>query len=164
MKIFRSELQVGLKKKLFEIPSKSMEQDSIQFYDDSIKCTISSEKSPHGYYLRGELNIPFLEQCDRCLANYKIKHEINFSILLTDKKELITNEELDVVYFTEQQDNIDIAPVLIEYMILDRSLKKLCDKDCKGMCPFCGCNLNEENCNCMNVKANLRWDSLNKLN
>lgn len=164
MKVFRSELQVGLKKKLFEIPSKSMDLDSIRFYENSIKCTISSEKSPHGYYLRGELNIPFLEQCDRCLADFKTEHDVDFSILFTDNKELVTDEEFDVVYFTEQQDNIDIAPVLMEYMILDRSLKKLCSQDCKGMCSLCGCNLNEANCNCMNDKTDPRWNSLNKLN
>ncbi len=163
MKIFRSELQVGLKKKLFEISSESMEQDSIRFYEDSIKCIISSEYSPHGYYLRGEFNIPFLEKCDRCLVDHKTKHNIDFSILLTDKKELVTNEEFDVVYFTNQQDNIDIAPVLMEYMILDRPAKILCSKDCKGLCLSCGCNLNEENCDCANNKADPRWDSLNKL-
>jgi uncharacterized protein len=163
MKIFRSELQVGLKKKLFEIPSESMEQDSIRFYEDSIKCWISSENTPHGYYLRGKLNVPFLEQCDRCLVDYKTEHDIDFSILLTDKKELITNEEFDVVYFTEQHDNIDIAPVLMEYLILDRPLKRLCSKDCKGLCPSCGCNLNEKNCNCTNDRSEPRWDSLNKL-
>jgi len=163
MKIFRSELQVGLKKKLFEISSKSMEQDSIRFYENSIKGIISSEISPHGYYLRGQLNIPFLEQCDRCLADFKSDHDVDFSILFTDKRKLVTDDEIDVVYFTGQQDNIDIAPILKEYMILDRPFKKLCKDDCKGMCSSCGCNLNVENCNCVSDRVDPRWDSLNKL-
>jgi len=164
MKIFRSELEVGLKKKLFEISSESMEEDSIRFYEDSIKCVISSENSPHGYYLRGELNVPFLEQCDRCLIDYKMDHHIDFSILLTDQRELVTGEEVDVVYFTEQQDFIDIAPVLLEYTMLDQPLKNVCREDCKGLCPSCGCNLNEKDCNCSDATNDPRWDKLKKLN
>ncbi|MFQ6677224.1 MAG: DUF177 domain-containing protein [Fidelibacterota bacterium] len=163
MKIFRSELEVGLKKKLFEISSKSMEQDSIRFYEDSIKCTISSDVSPHGYYLRGQLNVPFLEQCDRCLTDCRTYQVIHFTILLTDKSELATENEINVVYFTSQQDSLDIRPILMEYMILDRPVKNLCSEDCKGLCTSCGCCLNEEDCNCSNNANDPRWDKLKKL-
>jgi len=34
-----------------------------------------------------------------------------------------------------------------EYMLLEVPLNPLCKPDCKGLCPICGGNLNEEVCN-----------------
>ena len=33
-------------------------------------------------------------------------------------------------------------------MIMANPAKVLCSKDCKGICPKCGTNLNKEKCKC----------------
>jgi len=49
---------------------------------------------------------------------------------------------------------IDLDPDIREETIIDYPIKPLCKSDCKGLCPKCGKNLNEEECICK-VKSNL---------
>jgi uncharacterized protein len=41
---------------------------------------------------------------------------------------------------------IDLAPLVREYMLLDIPINPVCKPDCKGLCPICGNNLNETTC------------------
>ena len=160
MKIFRADLQVVLDNKFFEISGESLGLDSVQLTEDKIECTIHSEQASRGYYLKGKMAIAIQNSCDRCLIDFGSKQDIPFSILLTSDRDLISNDEHDVIYYTEQEDAVDISPVLVENILLDRPLKKLCSADCKGLCPTCGCNKNEQECACPNEVPDSRWDVL----
>ncbi len=164
MKIFRADLEVGLKDKLFDISSESLKLDEVRFSEKTFPCTIHSDAASHGYYLKGNMDVSTLEECDRCLSEFSSDRNINFSILLTSDSKLVNNDEHDIIFFTEQDDSVDISPVLAEYIQLDRPLKELCSDECKGLCPSCGCNLNEKDCLCTNDTADPRWDILKKIN
>jgi len=41
-------------------------------------------------------------------------------------------------------------------------MKILCAEDCKGLCPTCGANLNETDCDCK-APVDARWASLKDL-
>jgi uncharacterized protein len=45
-------------------------------------------------------------------------------------------------------DEIDLTDPLRENILLELPMKPLCDEECKGLCPTCGVNLNEEPCKC----------------
>ena len=49
-------------------------------------------------------------------------------------------------------DSVTIDPDVREEIILDHPIRILCRADCRGLCPFCGANLNEEQCNCKEVE------------
>ena len=42
-------------------------------------------------------------------------------------------------------------------------MKRLCKDDCKGLCPHCGKNLNEEECNCKIETTHDVWEPLKQL-
>ena len=42
--------------------------------------------------------------------------------------------------------SIDLTPIIRDYAILDIPISQVCKLDCKGLCPICGANLNEEDC------------------
>jgi uncharacterized protein len=44
--------------------------------------------------------------------------------------------------------HIDVRPLVAEMLSLSLSMKPLCRQDCRGLCPVCGCNLNETKCLC----------------
>jgi len=44
------------------------------------------------------------------------------------------------------------------------SIKKLCSKECKGLCANCGTNFNKLDCECELSIENNRWIELKKLN
>ena len=45
-------------------------------------------------------------------------------------------------------DSVSIDPDVRDEIILENPIRILCKPDCRGLCPFCGANLNEEACDC----------------
>ena len=48
---------------------------------------------------------------------------------------------------------VDLGEEIRQEMILSNPAKVLCSKNCKGICPGCGMNLNKEKCKCK-IKEN----------
>ena len=48
---------------------------------------------------------------------------------------------------------IDLEPLIMAALILELPNPPLCRQDCKGLCPRCGANLNEGECNCCATDA-----------
>ncbi len=63
-----------------------------------------------------------------------------------------TDEEDEIYYY--QDDQIDLAPMLREQIILAAPIQPLCSENCAGLCPRCGQNLNEERCACVQEPVN----------
>lgn len=58
---------------------------------------------------------------------------------------------------------IDILPLVMDVLSLSLSMKPLCRPDCKGLCPTCGCNLNESSCRCTDEAIDPRLARLEAL-
>ena len=91
--------------------------------------------------VRGDLSANFNLLCCRCLCNVRVGYSGEF----------FYEEAL------KDQDIIDLTPAIEEDIITALPIKTLCHKDCKGLCPKCGQNLNESQCQC-NGGGN-RWTS-----
>ena len=57
-----------------------------------------------------------------------------------------TDEEDEIYYYQGEQ--VDLAPMLREQIILAAPIQPLCSENCAGLCPRCGQNLNEAQCAC----------------
>lgn len=57
-------------------------------------------------------------------------------------------EELDDQYHY-QGNQLELAPMLREHVILSAPMQPLCSDDCLGLCARCGKNLNEGPCQCV---------------
>lgn len=78
-----------------------------------------------------EVEIP----CDRCL------------VPVTNRVEAKFDELVDTI---TDGDEYDLDELLHKELVMDWPMKVLCTDDCKGICPSCGCNLNESSCECDN--------------
>ncbi|MCM8792265.1 MAG: DUF177 domain-containing protein [Candidatus Omnitrophica bacterium] len=81
-----------------------------------------------------ELNSRFHTLCSRCLKD----------IELPLKRYLKLNYKVE-----EKQQYIDLDEDIREEIILSYPFKFLCNPHCRGLCPYCGKNLNEGRCNCI---------------
>jgi uncharacterized protein len=101
--------------------------------------------------------------CDRCAANldWELKNHFQNIYLFAKKEE--EAEESDIYFLSPDNDKIDLNADVAEYAQLSIPLKVLCKDDCKGLCPRCGINLNENSCNCDTKETDPRWAPLNKL-
>ena len=94
--------------------------------------------------VRGEATTP----CDRCLepATVDIAGEISCYYLHTEPE--VDDEDDEEYGLISHEGTIDIAPAIQGAVVMDLPFIVLCREDCKGLCPTCGCNLNEETCDC----------------
>ena len=58
---------------------------------------------------------------------------------------------------------VDFGKIVREAVLLALPMKLLCSEDCKGLCPICGGNLNENPCDCERRVVDPRWSQLAKL-
>jgi len=103
--------------------------------------------------LRGHLATELELQCARCLEPVpqpvNREYELLYRPLAADagRDELsVTDAEAEIGYY--QGDGILLEDVLREQVLLALPLKITCSEDCKGLCPRCGRNLNQEPCSC----------------
>jgi len=84
------------------------------------------------------------------IANARIKAKFGF-LCARCLEELYSIQEFSYKFDFEinpQIEYIDLGEEIRQEIILANPPKVLCSKDCKGICPDCGVNLNIEQCQC----------------
>jgi uncharacterized protein len=74
-----------------------------------------------------------------------------------------SNTRPGAIYAVGEDGELDLAPLIRELAWLAIPIKHLCDLECKGLCPHCGVNLNEETCQCEEVHVDPRLAPLKEL-
>ncbi len=100
--------------------------------------------------------------CDRCAETFEA--EIPFQIQERFKKEDNTGEEETNPDITILEGTtIHLEELVYDALVLSMPTKVLCKEDCKGICPICGQNLNQNACDCDDRPTDPRFDILDKL-
>lgn len=115
----------------------------------------------------GVLEGTIVRQCVRCLKEYEdpLAFSVRAAFIPESKSaprhpkridprkvraevvEVESGEEPDDQYHY-QGNQLDLAPMLREHVILSAPMQPLCSDDCLGLCAQCGKNLNEGPCQC----------------
>ena len=96
--------------------------------------------------------------CDRCMGRFSREKTGKLSYMLAEEME--GEEDGEIVLLDDGE--IDIGDLAYTAFILDMDTKHLCSEDCKGLCPGCGANLNQEDCRCKK-QVDPRWAALEQL-
>ena len=64
----------------------------------------------------------------------------------------VFEKDITLHYDIKGLDSVTIDPDVRDEIILDHPIRVLCCPDCRGLCAFCGTNLNEGSCDCQNIK------------
>ena len=116
--------------------------DLIRFpYPFSIKGVVTNngECLSANIFSAGDIMMP----CSRCAKEFTRNVDISVDVKL---KRNVDEEDPDT--FLYENNEIVLNDILLEYILLQIPVKKLCKVDCKGLCPFCGKDLNEGKCKC----------------
>ena len=95
-------------------------------------------------YCEFQANTTLRSVCDRCCKEFDEPKSVSFSCVLAEEKENEDNEDIVLL----DHDEVDLTELARTAFILNMDTKTLCSPDCKGICPGCGVNLNEEPCRC----------------
>jgi len=100
--------------------------------------------------------------CSRCLVVFEDPLVFSYTELFSNETPKEDEEPADkddtVNYVTE--DKISLVPYTKEHILLELPMFPLCSDHCKGLCPTCGVNLNDEACNCTKELTDPRWSGL----
>lgn len=83
-------------------------------------------------------------ECDRCLESFTRTFEL--STRHTAVKELFGKD--DDQFLVLPDGILDVDELATTDIVLELPYGKLCRPDCKGLCPQCGCDLNQNSCSC----------------
>lgn len=115
--------------------------------------------------VKGHLDLP----CCRCLEPVPLEVDKAFQVEYSPDPEVEEEgEELELEYEDLETgfyrgDRIDLAGLVNEQLLLEVPMKPVCRSDCKGLCPQCGANWNEESCDCSDDSTDPRLAVLAKL-
>lgn len=108
--------------------------------------------------LEGEAVSRLEHICDRCMTPFRREKTVKLSNLLAETLEGEEDEELILL----EDGMADIGELAYTAFILNMDTKHLCSEDCKGLCPGCGVDLNQEPCRCRK-QPDPRWAALQQL-
>lgn len=151
----------GIHEIRFDEPAENIGLDDSFFGNVVVNCRM--DKSVHQIVIDFDVDAKTHLICDRCNSEYDAELTNHFQLSYLFVKDAIRLEEFNVKYLSPDEDKIDITEDVYEYVELAIPMKKLCKEDCKGLCPKCGTNLNEHECNCHLEINNDIWEPLKKL-
>jgi len=122
------------------------------YADDAVLSNLHGSlrlsRTPQGVLIQGTLEAETRVECVRCLTMFDLPTTIEISELFLPQhaaQDVDENEEPRII---TEEGNIDLTPIVREETILSIPMKAVCSVTCKGLCPECGQNLNEGQCDC----------------
>lgn len=96
-------------------------------------------------------------QCGRCLADIDVDTEFSLDEHFVRTEDGTPTDD-EVIAFDGH--TIELDNVVFDNLLMNIDGKYLCADDCKGLCPECGCDLNEGECECNKEFIDPRWAGL----
>jgi uncharacterized protein len=125
-------------------------------FSEAIAGTLEATWAGDVIEVAGVLATRVTSPCRRCLMPVANQLEIQVMLCYAGKdageeapvvEELeLQSEELGLIPFPGPE--IDLRADLDQEIIMALPQQPLCQESCQGLCPVCGCNLNQSRCDC----------------
>jgi uncharacterized protein len=152
---------------IFTAPNSAFSLDEVV---QEVQVKVKLEKIQNEILVRGNIKTQLELECSRCLEHFLFPVNENFQTIFqpfspasTEEEEEIelAKDELDIEFY--KNDVIDLQEIVREQIILSIPIMPICDKNCQGLCPKCGQNLNQNKCLCTTEAIDPRWAKLEQL-
>ncbi|HXW38371.1 MAG TPA: DUF177 domain-containing protein [Acidimicrobiales bacterium] len=127
---------------------------------DEADCDFLLESYSGGIMATGTVRVRWVGLCRRCTAPVEGTLEVSLKERYCDPPG--RGEPEDEEAYPIVDDTIDLGPMVHEAILTELPLAPLCREDCRGLCPSCGIDRNEETCACV-APRDPRWASLDVL-
>ncbi len=114
------------------------------------------ESVVEGVLVTGTAVVQLRGECVRCLVGISGELEVDVQELFTYPSSEATDEEAGRL----AGDLIDLEPVLRDQVVLDLPFQPVCAEDCRGLCPACGADLNDDPGHSHGQRTDPRWSAL----
>jgi len=118
--------------------------------------------------IQGRYTVEITAECDRCLGRARFPLDTGFDLFYRPMSCIARAEEVEIdegeaqIGFYEDG-GIELEGILREQVLLALPMQRVCSGVCKGICPVCGKNRNETECDCRTSSTDDRWGALRNL-
>ena len=141
---------------------------------DSIKTVtgasieLAIQKAGEEFFCQGRVHATVVVECARCLKEFETELRNSADFVICSDTVATTRlhdgiDDEDYVYLQGGDLRADITEPVRQALELALPLKPLCKPDCKGICPECGADRNEQSCDCKTEAIDPRWEGLKGL-
>lgn len=142
----------------------AVDSDLLELGDDRIAAqdvpiAFHLESTNTGILVRGRVSAEYHDTCRRCLADVR-------DTVTVEIGELYQREITDPDAYPLEGEQLLLAPLVREHLLLALPDAPLCSADCPGLCPVCGAdksNPAEADCGCVVGASDPRWAALDAL-
>ena len=117
---------------------------------------VDLESTIDGIVVGGTASAPWSDTCRRCLRPID-------GVAVAHVDELYQDHVTDPDAFPIEGEQLDLAPMTRELVLLELPDAPLCRDDCAGICAVCGRDRNVEPCDCDDTVRDERWAVLDQL-
>jgi len=117
-----------------------------------------------GIEVSGTVGAPWTGECRRCLRPVSGRLEATVRELYRPPpRPVVGGDEAEDDFYPLVGEQLDLAPLVRDALLLDLPLAPLCRPDCPGLCPLCGAARAEGPCSCDVAPTDPRWGALDAL-
>ncbi len=135
--------------------------------EGAVEVALEALNTAQALLVRGNFRGKVHLACARCLEMVvvEVRGEIDeqFSLrgITAPELELIDQVEPREAAIAEQI--LNVSELVRQQLLVSLPLRVLCRPDCRGICPQCGRNLNQEECQCAQTEGSPAWETLRLL-
>ena len=109
--------------------------------------------------LNGTLQAEGRAECGRCLEEFTIHWNVPVDVMVL--RDVDAGEcEGEALLILQSAGEVDLHEPLRQCSVLAYPQAHLCKADCKGLCPECGIDRNQDTCDCSENAVDPRWEGL----
>ena len=131
--------------------------------EQPLHVRLEAQFAGHDVLVRGDVEGQFVLPCRRCLIDVAVNLQEDVAFLYRRGLSEQEAEEQEIFPLPERGDELDLRNALREHVMLSVPRFAVCDDACRGLCPHCGTNLNQTQCDCSPAEVDDRWAALRKL-
>ena len=124
--------------------------------DHPVRIDVVLESVSDTIVVTGHAEATWRGECRRCLRPVG-------GTVGTSLREIFERDPEEGATYPLAGDEVDLAPMVREAVLLELPLAPLCRDDCAGLCPRCGADRNEADCGCDLTAKDPRWAALEGL-
>ena len=143
----------GLQVEVEEEGTRFFGDDTDLRFDGKVAARLSLHRIDLLVRVSGSAKAKVILPCARCLEELPVVVDADFAVefrpleeMEGGKEQQLLSDELDVLYYSDE--GIDMDELVTGQVAESLPLKPLCGDACRGLCPQCGQNLNDGDCEC----------------
>jgi uncharacterized protein len=113
-----------------------------------------------GFLVKARLNFQYKVNCSRCLKEFVNSQETEVIEQFLPVPAILEEDDLA---FHFSGDIIDLKDCIFEQVLFALPMSFICTPECHGLCPDCGKDLNQGQCQCVPVQINPQFEKLRYL-